>query len=69
MKSEDLTRYDMENLRHIVDGYYNRRPGNDTAEEAFNRAKEEALRHHRVRIAQLEAFTLQQFFPKMGDTG
>lgn len=63
------SRYDLENARHRIDGYYFPTPMEaQTVEgriEAFNRAKAECLKHMQAAIDCTSTMTPEMQWPKM----
>lgn len=58
---QSLNRYDVENVRHTIEGYRLPRPF-ETPEAAFARAKEEALKNLREYVAKVETMTSEKFY-------
>jgi len=63
-----MDRYELENAKNIVDGYYRPPSPSDhvkmTVEEKFENAKKIALEHITKRMKGVEGLTLEQFLPK-----
>lgn len=56
----NLNRYQIDNAAFIIDGYFVRVP-NKTEEDAFLRAREEAVASMKRSLANVEMLTLDQF--------
>lgn len=62
-----LTRYEHENMRHLIDGYMTplREHPLETRQEQFDRAKDELLGHLRLQIERVEGFSFEDMRKKV----